>query len=376
MTSSADQNQTPVIPTIKLPPTSWSFIDCNPKDVLRYYTIHQHVFSIGGISKKMEMEQGTSFDSGVFSIKIGEQTTDWCLQFRPNGDIKNADSKGHVGVYLKMVTATDFPINASVTLSILDKEGSNKKSATYQKTFQTAIKDSWGWPKLISHADLKFDNYYRNSLFLPDDTLTIHGEVTIKGDGESKRAFTWGNQEESDNKFRDDLVNLFHGSKLTDVTIVCKDREFQCHKAVLAGRSTVFEAMFTHEMKEKKDSKVDIQDMDEDTLHDMLVFMYSGRVGNLEGKAASLMSAGEKYDLKELKQICEEYLCFNLNLDNVLDMLILADFHSASNLRSLALKFIGENLKKIVTQEGWREKIRMYPDLMADMMAVIVQKVV
>ena len=46
------------------------------------------------------------------------------------------------------------------------------------------------------------------------------------------------------------------------------------------------------------------------------------------------------------------------------------------NLRSLALKFIGENMKKIVTQEGWREKIRMYPDLMADMMAVIVQKVV
>ena len=191
-----------------------------------------------------------------------------------------------------------------------------------------------------------------------------------------KADFIWSNQEESDNKFRDDLVSLFHDSKLTDVTIVCKDREFQCHKAVLAGRSTVFEAMFTHEMKEKKDSKVDIQDMDEDTLRDMLVFMYSGRVGNLEGKAASLMSAGEKYDLKELKKICEEYLCFNLNLDNVLDMLILADFHSASNLRSLALKFIGENLKKIVTQEGWREKIRMYPDLMADMMAVIVQKVV
>ena len=51
----------------------------------------------------------------------------------------------------------------------------------------------------------------------------------------------------------------------------------------------------------------------------------------------------------------------------VLDLLVLADLHGASSVRNLALKFIVENGKEIVSQIGWREKLKVYPEIMADM---------
>ena len=47
-----------------------------------------------------------------------------------------------------------------------------------------------------------------------------------------------------------------------------------------------------------------------------------------------------QYDLDRLKVMCEEALCSNLTVDNVCDVLILADMHSATQLKAQALDFI------------------------------------
>ena len=79
-------------------------------------------------------------------------------------------------------------------------------------------------------------------------------------------------------------------------------------------------------------TQVDIIDLDGDTVHDMIIYIYSGKVGCLwpplllspaqvaevEGKATGLLSAAEKYDLKELKTMCETALCDTITQDNVL----------------------------------------------------------
>merc|ERR1719418_59153 len=71
---------------VKLPSelTSRSFTDCKP-GVIKYDVKHTHVWTIGDISKKMEMETGTRVESGVFRIKIGDKFVDWCLSMDPNG---------------------------------------------------------------------------------------------------------------------------------------------------------------------------------------------------------------------------------------------------------------------------------------------------
>ena len=40
-------------------------------------------------------------------------------------------------------------------------------------------------------------------------------------------------------------------------------------------------------------------------------------------------------------------------------MLVLSDLHGAASVRNLALKFIVENGKEIVAQDGWRDKLKV-----------------
>jgi hypothetical protein len=56
----------------------------------------------------------------------------------------------------------------------------------------------------------------------------------------------------------------------------------------------VFDAMFTHDMEETRKSKVNIVDLDSDTVQDMIIYIYSGRV--------SLLSVVYKYIGKHLSR--------------------------------------------------------------------------
>lgn len=47
-----------------------------------------------------------------------------------------------------------------------------------------------------------------------------------------------------------------------------------------------------------------------------------------------------QYALERLKVMCEEALCTNLSIDNAADTLILADLHSADQLKAQAIDFI------------------------------------
>ena len=127
-------------------------------------------------------------------------------------------------------------------------------------------------------------------------------------------------------------------------------------------------------MREKNEDRVEIKDIDADTFNEMIIFIYSGKAKNLQQNAASLLMAAEKYDLMELKQKCEVSLSHDLDIDNVLDTLVLADLYRASNLRDLALKFVADNRKIIMSQKEWREKLTKNPEIMADIIAILAKK--
>ena len=46
-----------------------------------------------------------------------------------------------------------------------------------------------------------------------------------------------------------------------------------------------------------------------------------------------------QYALDRLKMMCEETLAYNLSVDTVCNVLILADLHNAQNLKSIAIDF-------------------------------------
>ena len=370
---------------VKKPPLeamSWSFINTKP-GIIKYDVKHTHVVTIGNISTKMEEEFGTLLESEVFCVKIGEEISDWRVWIFPNGhpgDDGEDGNIGHIGVFLHLYSGTEVHKDVTMIFSLVDKDGSKVKSRSYDDiSFATATATSAdGSPKFISHSELR-----ENQDLIPDDTLTIMCELTIKGggvslvDGESRSNILvpGGNEETSTWNYMEDMANVFDAGQFTDVTIDCQGKMFHCHKAILAGRSPVLEAMFSSNFKEGMGGKVEVVDVTPDIFEELLHFIYSGEVQylnmNKRERAAKLLVAAEKYYVPDLKHFCEENLCVNLTVDNVLDTLELADLHNAANLRAMALKFIGENAKEVASQKEWRERI---PDMMADIIDAIIQK--
>ena len=48
----------------------------------------------------------------------------------------------------------------------------------------------------------------------------------------------------------------------------------------------------------------------------------------------------QQYALERLKVMCEEALCSSLTVENVCEVLVLADLHSADQLKTHAVEFI------------------------------------
>lgn len=364
-TSSSGNAKAPSAPGVKKPPivsTSWSFTDNEPD------TKYDHAWSIANFTRKTDMENGEELKSGVFSIRTKDRQTDWFMRINPNGEEKTC--KGFVSLFLYKDGNCEVPINADIIFSIVDKDGVKTRAKRCEYTFEKNLpSDNRGFAKFVSHSELRHPQLN----LLPNDTLTILCEISITGDNVVTSGTTkpvkgnTGRATEPVSRLSLDISSIFESSKFSDCVVACDGREFRCHKNILASRSTVFDAMFTHDMEENRKSKVDIVDLDGDTVHDMVRYIYSGKVAELEGKATGLLSAAEKYDLKELKTMCETALCDTITQDNVLDLLVLADLHGASVVRGLALKFIVDNGKEIVAQPGWREKLKAYPEIMADM---------
>ena len=64
--------------------------------------------------------------------------------------------------------------------------------------------------------------------------------------------------------------------------------------------------------------------------------------------------------------MCEESLGSNLDLENVTETLILADVHSASQLKSIAIEFINQHASDVVETAGWKSLVKNHGHLLAE----------
>ncbi|XP_014670983.1 PREDICTED: speckle-type POZ protein-like, partial [Priapulus caudatus] len=76
--------------------------------------------------------------------------------------------------------------------------------------------------------------------------------------------------------------------------------------------------------------------------------------------------AYRNYALERLKIMCEEALCSNLNTDNVADILILADLHSADQLKGQCIDFVNSHATDVIETHGWKQMIQSHPHLIAE----------
>ncbi|MEJ1282477.1 hypothetical protein NN561_013435 [Cricetulus griseus] len=149
-------------------------------------------------------------------------------------------------------------------------------------------------------------------------------------------------------------------------SLVVAGQVFGAHKAILAARSPVFRAMFEHDMEESRKKHVDILDLEPQVFKAMMEFIYTGKAPDLHSKADAVLAAADKYGLEHLKVMCEDALYRDLSVENAAHTLILADLHSAGQLKTKALDFITAHASEVSETSSWKKMVDSHPHLLAE----------
>ena len=77
---------------------------------------------------------------------------------------------------------------------------------------------------------------------------------------------------------------------------------------ILASRSSVLNALFQANLSESHTNILKIEDIEPEVFTEVLHFIYTGKINNLEELATELLAVAEKYMLEILKAKCEDVL--------------------------------------------------------------------
>ena len=186
-------------------------------------------------------------------------------------------------------------------------------------------------------------------------------------------------------KIREELENLkenletFAGKlyaekDFTDVKIVCNQKTFACHKAVLSCQSKVFKTMIRNKaLTEKQAELMEIEenDFNSEAMEQILFYFYHGKVQDIKMINTDLLRVADKYEAVGLMDMCAKYLESNLSLENALDILTAAELTNQKALFDSAAKFVRKNQGKMNKTGAYKEMLEKDKNFIAIVLAKI-----
>lgn len=271
----------------------------------------------------------------LISPTIFVADTKWQIHLYPRGI--NARNKKHVSIALE--TLNESIVKISLLLSVISKR--NDKYWSWGTTCPFRKEKKCGNGSFIPQYAL----IEKKSGLLPNDKLTILCNIEILTQNLSVDCSEIGNVSKFD--------KFLNSKQFSDVTFIVGGKDFYAHKNILANGSTVFAAMFEHNMKENLENTVEISDISYEIFTEMFRFIYTGKVINIGNIAEALYIAADKYALYELAAACVSTLCRSISLDNAIAHLKFADIYGIDRLKTSAMDFIVSHANDIIRRPSF-----------------------
>ena len=330
---------------------------------------------------------GESILSPSFRVKhSGSKETKWQIQLYPRGDIASiaahklpGGDHGHVSVFLRG-TSDIKKDHARVHVSIVDCHLNriHEKELPYLPE-KVAEEENmcYGDSTAFQRRDLFL---CEDDLKLPGESLTLELKIDVSWDAEDeefeddcqsdKAEAIKKENHDSITKSKEEAIKdfgkMFENKEFCDLEIDCGGKVFSCHQNILSARSPVFSTMLKIEMKESDSGKVSIEDINQETMFEMLYFIYTGLVNDSAltetSDVVELLFAADKYQLDTLKDICQDKLRSILDAENAIEFLILGEKYQAAKLKDSAMMEIVHLMPKIADTEDY-QKLVDYPNL-------------
>lgn len=146
-----------------------------------------------------------------------------------------------------------------------------------------------------------------------------------------------------------DLLWSYNNSLWSDIEFTIEGKPLKAHKAIICERSEYFQAMLKGGLKESEEKSITILDADYETFSMLIKYLYTNRIDyeTIGDYIASVFILSSIYSIKSLNEQLQAVMTYNLTVENVVSLLLLAIQHDADKLKRACLKFISKNASSL-----------------------------
>ncbi|XP_035731902.1 speckle-type POZ protein B-like isoform X1 [Vespa mandarinia] len=337
--------------------------------------IFKYTWSIANYKKTIS--KSSSIDSPSFELNVNGIQSTWNLSIR--------FWKGPEGKRIKNPVVLCLNI-----LNCIVKEAEQVKIRFQFAVFNANVKH-WEYChvsrtilELKSNSDIISLGY--RDLSIVDRHLKKNGEIDLMVKIQIVQC------ESEKHNLSQDMARLLKHSRTADTKLICGGLagiEIPVHSSIITARSNVLGEMLSpvsvypiktelerienNELERDEEQKgykedqylysLELLDISKDITEELLRYIYSDHVDNLDNLASQLLCLAERFCLQGLKELCERNLIETITPYNIANRLLLADEFGCEVLKRASLAYCEENLTVLNKSLAWKMMEQMNPEL-------------
>lgn len=154
---------------------------------------------------------------------------------------------------------------------------------------------------------------------------------------------------------QDGLCDLLESERFVDCVLKVQEKEFRCHRLVLAASSPYFKAMFLSNLEESKKREIVLKDVDPIVMGMVLRYLYTSDINLTEQNVQDIFMVANMFQIPSIFSVCVSYLQSKLVLSNCLAIFRLGLLLDCPRLASEARDFICDRYELIVRDQDFHQ---------------------
>lgn len=126
---------------------------------------------------------------------------------------------------------------------------------------------------------------------------------------------------------------------------------------MLSASSKYFAALLGPNFKEGSESEVILTYIDGNTLKAIVDYCYTGNIEINAGNIYDVLDAASSLEFPEIEKIIEDFWCNELDLNNCIELLTLANLYTLTNLWQKGMRFWARNFGTLPLSDNLDEKV-------------------
>ena len=164
------------------------------------------------------------------------------------------------------------------------------------------------------------------------------------------------------------LESLLDLEELCDVTLQTEDGiSISAHRNVLSVGSPYFKAMFTGQLKERRKEAITLKWVTGEALRCIVRFVYTSSIHVTETNVDDILSASDLFQMKEITNVCCQFLKEQLRPSNCLGIAAIAGGFSCEELWSEARKYAVKHFTQVTKCDEFKDlSLKAVKQLLSD----------